>query len=131
MLYDLSSCGLSLSSEKALVTVPKVIASLPDPELLYEMEAAGIFLAASRFCPPHRMFFLKYVSDSGEEDPKKEPERFAACVKWVKENAPEYWLDWTPFDHPVFGQVEIGGFCTKFTHQNPPKKFLKDLMEQV
>ena len=71
MLYDLSSCGLSLSSEKALVTVPKVIASLPDPELLYEMEASGIFLAASRFCPPHRMFFLKYVSDSGEEDPKK------------------------------------------------------------
>lgn len=70
MLYDLSSCGLSLSSEKALVTVPKVIASLPDPELLYEMEASGIFLAASRFCPPHRMFFLKYVSDSGEEDPK-------------------------------------------------------------
>ena len=71
MLYDLSSCGLPLSSEKALVTVPKVIASLPDPELLYEMEASGIFQAAMRFCPPHRMLFLKYVSDSGEEDPKK------------------------------------------------------------
>ncbi len=60
-----------------------------------------------------------------EEDPKKELERFTACVKWVKENAPEYWLDWTPFDHPVFGQVEIGGFCTKFTHQNPPPAFLQ------
>ena len=59
-----------------------------------------------------------------EEDPKKELERFAACVKWVKENAPEYWLDWTPFEHPVFGQVEIGGFCTKFTHQNPPPAML-------
>lgn len=70
MLYDLSSCGLPLSSEKALVTVPKVISSLPDPELLYEMEASGIFQAASRFCPPHRMIFLKYVSDAGEEDPK-------------------------------------------------------------
>lgn len=70
MLYDLSSCGLPLSSEKALVTVPKVISSLPDPDLLYEMEASGIFQAASRFCPPHRMIFLKYVSDSGEEDPK-------------------------------------------------------------
>ena len=71
MLYDLSSCGLPLSSEKELVTVPKVISSLPDPDLLYEMEASGIYQAASRFCPPHRMIFLKYVSDAGEEDPKK------------------------------------------------------------
>ena len=71
MLYDFSSCGLPLSSEKALVTVPKVISSLPDPDLLYEMEASGIYQAAARFCPPHRMIFLNYVSDSGEEDPKK------------------------------------------------------------
>lgn len=71
MIYDLSSCGLPLSSEKALVTVPKVVSSLPDPSLLYEMEASGIFQSAARFCPPHRMFFLKYVSDSGEDDPKK------------------------------------------------------------
>ena len=35
------------------------------------MEASAIFLAASRFVPPHRMIFLKYVSDSGTDDPKK------------------------------------------------------------
>lgn len=71
MLYDLSSCGLPLSSEKALVTVSKVVASLEDPDLLYEMEASAVFQAASRFVPPHRMIFLKYVSDSGTDDPKK------------------------------------------------------------
>ncbi|MBO7564243.1 MAG: hypothetical protein J6T40_05275 [Clostridiales bacterium] len=71
MLYDLSSCGLPSSSEKALVTVSKVVASLEDPNLLYEMEASGIFQAASRFLPPHRMLFLKYVSDQGVDDPKK------------------------------------------------------------
>lgn len=71
MLYDLSACGLPASSEKALVTVSKVVASLKDPNVLYEMEASAIFLAASRFVPPHRMIFLKYVSDSGTDDPKK------------------------------------------------------------
>ena len=71
MLYDLSSCGLPASSEKALVTVSKVVASLEDPNLLYEMEASAVFQAASRFIPPHRMLFLKYVSDSGTDDPKK------------------------------------------------------------
>ena len=71
MLYDLSSCGLPASSEKALVTVSKVVSSLADPSLLYEMEASAIFQAAARFVPPHRMIFLKYVSDSGTDDPKK------------------------------------------------------------
>lgn len=71
MLYDLSSCGLPASKEKALVTVDHVVDSLPDTDSLYEMEAAGIFQAASRFIPPHRMLFLKYVSDSGADDPKQ------------------------------------------------------------
>ena len=70
LLYDLSSCGLPASSEKALATVSRVVSTLEDPETLYEMEAAGIFQAASRFLPPHRMLFLKYVSDSGVEDPR-------------------------------------------------------------
>ncbi len=71
MLFDLSSCGLPASSEKALVTVSHVVASLSDPNLLYEMEASAVFPAAARFVPPHRMLFLKYVSDSGTDDPKK------------------------------------------------------------
>ena len=28
-----------------------------------------------------------------------------------------------PFDHPQLGRVEIGGWKTKFTAQNPPPKF--------
>ena len=69
MIYDLSSCGLPVSSEKALTTVSRVVSTLEDPDSLYEMEASGIFQAAYRFLPPHRMLFLKYVSDSGVEDP--------------------------------------------------------------
>ena len=58
--------------------------------------------------------------DKSARDAKKEIAHFNACMKWVKENAPEDYLDWTPFDHPQLGKVEVGGFNYKFTHQNPP-----------
>lgn len=33
--------------------------------------------------------------------------------------------DWTPFDHPALGKVEIGGFNPKFYAQNPPPDLLE------
>ncbi len=63
-------------------------------------------------------------NDRSKETPEEEMKRFNACVKWVKGNAPEYFVDWKEYDHPVFGKVEIGGFNYKFTHQNPPGKYL-------
>ncbi len=57
-----------------------MVASLEDPDLLYEMEASAVFQAAARFVPPHRMIFLKYVSDSGTDDPKKITS--ALLTKW-------------------------------------------------
>ncbi len=62
----------------------------------------------------------------------KEPEstaqqlqRFEACRAWVRENAPQYNLDWIPWEHPQLGPVEIGGLQSKFTLQNPPEAFLE------
>ncbi|MBQ6679607.1 MAG: hypothetical protein IJM76_06240 [Lachnospiraceae bacterium] len=55
---------------------------------------------------------------------RKTIERFNACVKWVKENCPQYFVSWKPFEHPDLGKVEIGGFNYKFTHQNPPEDLL-------
>ena len=57
-------------------------------------------------------------------------QRFNACMKWVKENAPQYYSDWQTFDHPVFGKVELGGFNYKWTHQNPPENFLQEECEK-
>ena len=59
-----------------------------------------------------------------EEEPSKRIERFNACMKWVKENAPQYYSDWKEYNHPTFGKVELGGFNYKFTHQNPPENLL-------
>ena len=33
--------------------------------------------------------------------------------------------DWTPYDHPQLGAVEIGGWRSKFRGQNPPPEFLE------
>ena len=40
-------------------------------------------------------------------------------------------MDWTPFSHPVFKEVEIGGFSSKFTVQNPPAAYLKQEVEKT
>ncbi len=36
-----------------------------------------------------------------------------------------YFSDWTPFDHPQLGEVEVGGWHSKFWGQNPPAEFLE------
>ncbi len=59
-----------------------------------------------------------------EDTPAKKLERFNACMKWVRENAPQYYSPWTEYDHPAFGKVELGGFNYKFTQQNPPENML-------
>lgn len=66
-----------------------------------------------------------------KESTQDELKRFVACMKWVKENAPEYYEDWKPFHHETFGDVEIGGFNFKFSQQNPPESFLNGVLEQM
>ena len=65
------------------------------------------------------------------EDPSTGVKRFNACMEWVKKNAPQYWMDWQPFHHPQFGDVEIGGFNSKYTMQNPPEDFLLQECEKM
>lgn len=66
-----------------------------------------------------------------KESAQDELKRFVACMKWVKESAPEYYEDWKPFHHETFGDVEIGGFNFKFSQQNPPESFLNGVLEQM
>ncbi|MFC1562047.1 M14 family metallopeptidase, partial [candidate division KSB1 bacterium] len=43
-----------------------------------------------------------------------------------------YFTDWTQFDHPEYGSVEIGGFHRMFLSQNPPSELLEEeCAEQV
>jgi len=42
----------------------------------------------------------------------------------------KYFSDWTPFNHPEFGEVEIGGWHSKFLGQNTPAEFLENECKQ-
>ena len=42
-----------------------------------------------------------------------------------KENDGEGFIEWKPASHPVYGDIEIGGFDLKFFSQNPPAKHLE------
>ena len=48
--------------------------------------------------------------------------------QWLDEHfsASEYVQDWTPFEHPQLGPVEIGGLDTKRCIQNPPPALLEE-----
>ena len=55
---------------------------------------------------------------------------------WHRENDERfggaYFTDWTPFEHPQLGPVEIGGWHTKTWSQNPPFELLEaELRTQV
>lgn len=41
----------------------------------------------------------------------------------------KYFLKWQSFNHPKLGQVEIGGWNSRFISQNPPPAFIKGEIE--
>jgi hypothetical protein len=42
-----------------------------------------------------------------------------------EKNRGEGFIEWRPFKHPVYGDIEIGGFNLKFFSQNPPARHLE------
>jgi hypothetical protein len=47
-------------------------------------------------------------------------------LKWDdEENDGNGFFEWKPSKHPVYGDIEIGGFDPKFLSQNPPSKHLE------
>ena len=144
------------SSDKAPqgdIGILKAIAGMGEEELGYQpMNIFDSFLSSQEFydsgalddwmyetqgIPAYTMEFWDVSTKAGvkrnwgekKDSIKDDLLRFTAIMKWVKENAPEYYMDWKSFDHPQFGEVELGGFNFKFTVQNPPEKFLLEELE--
>lgn len=54
----------------------------------------------------------------------------AERLRWNDEElGGQGFVNWAPFDHPQLGRVEIGGWKTKFTRQNPPPHLLQGEIE--
>ncbi|MDP9455771.1 MAG: M14 family metallopeptidase [Actinomycetota bacterium] len=69
--------------------------------------------------------FIAFFRDPPEE-------ASLAMLRWNDEAlGGEGFVDWKPFDHPQLGRVEIGGWKTKFTFQNPPPEFLEAECEKL
>lgn len=99
----------------------------------YDSGALDDWFYQSQGIPAYTMEFWNIGEKAGcpynwfeadKETPLKALERFNACMKWVRENAPQYFSEWQEYDHPAFGKVELGGFNCKFTQQNPPENLL-------
>lgn len=49
-------------------------------------------------------------------------------LQWVdRELHGEGWVDWKPFKHPTYGDIEIGGTFAKFVRRATPGKYLEQL----
>ncbi|OQX95045.1 hypothetical protein B6I21_07480 [candidate division KSB1 bacterium 4572_119] len=48
-------------------------------------------------------------------------------LRWVDEELDgEGWVNWQPYKHPQFGDIEIGGSYTKFMRRTPPGRYLEE-----
>jgi hypothetical protein len=51
-------------------------------------------------------------------------------IKWNDEKLEgRYFLNWQSYNHPQLGNVELGGWNSRFITQNPPPQFLKGEIE--
>lgn len=67
----------------------KAVKKTAQKQILYDMEAASIYQAASYFLAPHQMQFIKIVSDRGVEE-KLLPEKIKECMEEQKEGLCDY-----------------------------------------
>lgn len=60
---------------------------------------------------------------------KRNPEDELKVNQWMWENLPGSFKEWTAFEHPQFGPVEIGGWNFVYSWQNPPpdSQWLRDI----
>ncbi len=69
--------------------------------------------------------FIRFFRDPPEEASLK-------MLRWNDEELEgEGFVEWSSFDHPQLGHVEIGGWKPKFTFQNPPPRFLAAECERL
>ncbi|MGI6358682.1 MAG: M14 family metallopeptidase [Bacillota bacterium] len=63
--------------------------------------------------------------------PKEQEEDGLKLLQWNDtELNGEGFLPWTPFSHPDLGEVEIGGWKTKYVRQNPPPQYLEEVCDK-
>ncbi len=62
---------------------------------------------------------------------ERKPEDDKKLLEWMDANLdPPFFENWRAFKHPQLGDIEIGGWYSKYVFQNPPAKFLPEVAEK-
>jgi murein tripeptide amidase MpaA len=62
---------------------------------------------------------------------ERKPEDDKKLLDWMDANLKvPFFEPWHTFQHPQLGEVEIGGWYTKYVWQNPPAEFLPEVAEK-
>jgi len=88
-------------------------------EIWSPQRQAGITEGFDRETKPGSFKFTTWGRDHDVEDDLK-------LLRWsdVQLDGKGYY-DWTPFDHPELGAIEIGGWDALYAFRNPPPQYLK------
>jgi len=73
---------------------------------------------------------LKFDAPPKPKSDKQQEEDMLKILAWHDKEKLDGFLDWTKFEHPQLGEVEIGGWMHKYMFQNPPERFLPELCEK-
>ena len=74
----------------------------------------------------------KDIYYSEKKDSATRAKEYKLILDWIDQNNPsDAFKEWTAYNHPQLGEVEIGGINFKFNFQNPPVSFLKQELEKV
>jgi len=117
---------LELSNKYATTTGQRVIPSYSNPRLHRHgtLISWGYWdFGVVGFVPE---FWGGYQADTDKDGRVSDVER----MKWNDDKlGGKGFVNWQTFNHSQLGQVEIGGWNTKFTQQNPPAEMLKGEIE--
>ena len=117
---------LELSNKYASATGQRVIPSYSNPRLHRHgtLISWGYWdFGVVGFVPE---FWGGYQADADKDGRVSDVER----MKWNDDKlGGKGFVNWQTFNHSQLGQLEIGGWNTKFTRQNPPAEMLKGEIE--
>ncbi len=117
---------LELANKYQVTTGQRVIPSYSNPRL----HRHGTLISWAYWDYGVVGFVPEFWGGFGEDYDKDGKVTPAERLKWNDEKlGGKGFVNWQSYQHPQLGKVEIGGWNTKFTRQNPPVEMLKKEIE--
>lgn len=118
---------LELSGKYETTTGQKALASYTNPKL----HRHGTLISWGYWDFGVVGFVPEFWGGFGEDYDKDGKVSDKERMKWNDEKlGGKGFVNWQPYNHPQLGPVEIGGWDTKFTRQNPPTDMLRGEIEK-